>query len=437
MIYSRYNVYFKQGTNLVIYNTLNKQLIRLPEKLEKFLEPEIMPDIIKKVLSNFIVESEDYEQKNMKYLMNSMIYQNSRINITLMMTMNCNFKCVYCFENWLSDSERTKQLDENEFIHWLKYIIMKYHIKQVDLCFHGGEPMLEIEKIKKISDELRCFFDRNHIFYLFTAVTNGYLLNQKNVEILRNSKIKVVQITIDGVGAVHDKRRMLKNGNGTFDTIIGNIGKLKGIKCYVNIVYDNSNRGTVKDLIDFFKNNQMQDKIDLIVIGSTKPIKLNNDLTQITLSDVEDGNIRISLLKYIIKNGFKTINDLEYQLCTLKQKNSLVISSQGMVYKCISGVGNRVFELCKFSKDVDPFEKQAEFIEGNGDITCEKCSYMPICNKFCLYESFVKNDNKKICKKQYWDNYIRQYIEMLIDEKYTNGIIKDPNKYEWEAGYNE
>ena len=437
MIFSKYNVYYNKDNEMVVYNTLNKKMIALPKGLVDFETPEKISRIAKNIMKDFMVEDEETECKRTKYLMNSMIYQNVRLNITLMMTMKCNFQCIYCFESWLGEEEKKKELDQNQFVEWVKYIVKKYHIKQVDLCFHGGEPMLEVRKINEISKELQKFFDKNNIFYLFTAVTNGYLINERNAELLREAKVKVVQITVDGVGEVHDSRRMLKNGAGTFDVIMDNIKRLEGIKCYINVVYDNRNKDNVKDLIDYFDKNNMHKKIDLIVIGSTKPIKVDDDIIEEDMSEIEDGNIRISLLKYIIDKGFKVPYDLEYQLCTLKQKSSFVINSQGKVYKCISGVGNKHFELCDFDETIDPFEFQADILEGNQDNGCQKCKYMPVCNKFCQYEAIVKNLNKKVCKKVYWDNYMPQYLEMIKDMKYEQGIIMDPNKNEWEANYNE
>ena len=53
--------------------------------------------------------------------------------------------------------------------------------------------------------------------------------------------IKIVQITIDGVEEVHNKRRPLKNGGKTFTQIINNIKQFKNLKCYVSIVYDSTN----------------------------------------------------------------------------------------------------------------------------------------------------------------------------------------------------
>lgn len=437
MIFSKYNVYYNNDNGLVVYNTLNKKIINIPTGVVDVEAPEKMSPIIKNLLKDFMVKDAETESRRTKYLMNSMIYQNVRLNITLMMTMKCNFQCVYCFESWLGEEEKKKELDEKQFVEWVKHIVKKYHIRQVDLCFHGGEPMLEIRKINEISKQLQAFFDNNNIFYLFTAVTNGYLINARNAELLREAKVKVVQITVDGVGEVHDNRRMLKNGAGTFDVIMDNIKNLEGIKCYINIVYDSRNKDNVKDLIDYFDNNNMHDKIDLIVIGSTKPIKIGNNIIEEDLSEKEEGDIRISLLKYIIDKGFKVPHDLEYQLCTLKQKSSFVINSQGKVYKCISGVGNKYFELCDFDEKIDPFEMQADILEGNNDKGCEECKYMPVCNKFCQYEAVVKNSNNKVCKKAYWDNYMPQYLEMIKDKRYEQGIVMDPNENEREASYNE
>lgn len=55
--------------------------------------------------------------------------------------------------------------------------------------------------------------------YQADRITNGYLLTEKVVAMLPSLSISSLQITIDGMKAVHDSRRCLKLGAPTFDRI--------------------------------------------------------------------------------------------------------------------------------------------------------------------------------------------------------------------------
>lgn len=434
MEFSKFTVSYEKDNNIVLFNTLNKQMKIIPRQLNLNAVKE--SEILQRHLSDFLVKNNEEDEKKLQYLINSMVYQSTRLNITLMMTMKCNFRCIYCFESWIPGEERCKELNEDEVIDWIIWLVKKYHIRQVDLCFHGGEPLLEVLKIQKIAKKLKRFFIANGVFYLFTIVTNGYLLNETNAEILANAGIGFAQITIDGVEKIHDQRRPLANGKGTFKTILKNIEKNQYMQIYVSIIYDNKNANDVRQLIDFLNIHKLQEKIKLIVLSATKPTIDSNDIEEFQFSQREDARLRIQLLKYITDSGFRVPFDIDYQLCTMKQKNSFVLTPDKKIYKCISGVGNEAFELCELKVGQDPFKEQSQIIESDKDNECQRCAYMPICNRFCLYESFVMNCGK-ICKRTYWEEFLKNFLEMYLKSKHKENFVLNPSAEEWEIYYHE
>lgn len=434
MQYSRYTTFCDYGNESVVFNTLNKRMKVIPRQLTNIDVNN--SSILQRELSDFIVNSEKEDSQNVSYLINSMVYQSTRLNITLMMTMKCNFRCVYCFESWMPDYEKCKKLDENEVAEWIIWLVKKYHIRQVDLCFHGGEPLLETNKIIFITNKLKKFFDKNGVFYLFTIVTNGYLLTPDNSKSLSAAGVSIAQITIDGVETIHDKRRPLANGNGTFATILENILRNKSIQIYISIVYDTHNAQNVYQLIDYLNENKLQNKIRLIVLSATKPTVDLHDTSKFQLTQIEDAQLRVSLLKYITDSGFHVPFDIDYQLCTMKQKSSFVLTPDKTIYKCISGVGKEAFKLGMLKIGSDPFREQSTIIENGKDEDCQKCAYMPICNRFCLYESYVMNCDK-ICKKAYWHEFLQRYFAMYLESSHRENFVLNPSEEEWEIKYND
>lgn len=434
MKYSRFTIFCEDDDKTILFNTLNKRMKIIPRQLCS--QNVNKSKILERQLSDFLVKDDVEDDQNLQYLINSMVYQSTRLNITLMMTMKCNFRCIYCFESWIPGKEKCEELNEDEVIEWIIWLVKKYHIRQVDLCFHGGEPLLEVQKIKKIADRLRFFFQPNGVFYLFTIVTNGYLLNDENASILSNSGIKISQITIDGVEEIHDQRRPLANGKGTFKAILKNIENNSYMQIYISIIYDNKNADNVRQLIDFLGERNLQDKIRLIVLSATKPTIESNNISEFQLSQQEDARLRVALLKYITDSGFRVPFDVDYQLCTMKQKCSFVLTPDRTIYKCISGVGNEAFKLCTLKIGDDPFKVQPQIIENGKDEDCLNCGYMPICNRFCLYESFVMNCTK-ICKKSYWREFLQIYFSMYLKSEHKENFVLNPSSEEWEILYHE
>jgi len=57
-----------------------------------------------------------------------------------------------------------------------------------------------------------------------SIITNGYLLTDSNARMLSSvAGVTTVQVTIDGTKDIHDKRRTLEGGQGTYDVIMQNI----------------------------------------------------------------------------------------------------------------------------------------------------------------------------------------------------------------------
>ena len=96
-------------------------------------------------------------------------------------------------------------------------------INNFSVTWYGGEPLLAMDVIERLSKEFIEICDKNEIYYSASIITNGYLLTPAIAKKLIDLKIEFMQITIDGSKETHDKRRILANGKGTFDKIISNL----------------------------------------------------------------------------------------------------------------------------------------------------------------------------------------------------------------------
>jgi len=80
-------------------------------------------------------------------------------------------------------------------------------------------------------------------------VTNGYTLKDY-IDILKQGHIREIQVTLDGTAEIHNNRRILKGGTGTFDKIIEGIDACISNKLTVNLrmVIDKENMNNLPDL---------------------------------------------------------------------------------------------------------------------------------------------------------------------------------------------
>ncbi len=76
------------------------------------------------------------------------------------------------------------------------------------------------------------YCNRHNIYYVSSITTNGYLLTYATAKKLSNLKVHSCQLTIDGPKHIHDNRRKLTSGAGSFDKIFQNLLDTKNIISY-------------------------------------------------------------------------------------------------------------------------------------------------------------------------------------------------------------
>lgn len=168
------------------------------------------------------------------------------LDIVVMPTYNCNFRCPYCFER--------QRLERGQ--EWLSRTmpddILQALFRQIDelqrsgivirrVILYGGEPLLRSNRkqVVQILDACR----KRHIH--LACVTNGYDLDAF-LDFIPKEETDFLQITVDGPAPVHDSRRFPPGGRGSFEKIMENIGAALKQDIPVNI-RTNVNRKNLKD----------------------------------------------------------------------------------------------------------------------------------------------------------------------------------------------
>lgn len=180
-------------------------------------------------------------------------------NLLLQVTQMCNFKCDYCpysgnglfdrVHNNKSMPIETAQKVVDFFIDRSKYS------RELTIGFYGGEPLLQFELIKEIVEYTEKKASGKQV--VFGITTNGYLINDKIIEFLKEHRFSLV-ISFDGPKNIHDKnRKLMSNGMGTYDRVYENMQLLKknGIEFGINSVWDTEEK--FNSIIEYFKSDPL------------------------------------------------------------------------------------------------------------------------------------------------------------------------------------
>jgi uncharacterized protein len=201
------------------------------------------------VQKGYIVHPEAEEKLYKKRYLEFLDTRDSdEIQIFFVPNYSCNFSCSYCYQ----DEYGTKgKFPEIEVINaFFRYVDITFQNRKKYITLFGGEPLLGSPKQKEF---LKKFIEGANARNLDIAiVTNGYNLKDF-VDVLKTARIREVQVTLDGTKEIHDTRRMLKGGGGTFAQIVDGIDLTLQNSLPVNLrmVLDKDNIAELPKLASF------------------------------------------------------------------------------------------------------------------------------------------------------------------------------------------
>lgn len=370
-----------------------------------------------------IVPDIEAEKNEVFRLFDEINEKNRTLSISVILNLDCNFNCVYCYEGGMKGALYMTDETAGRLIDFIKSNFTP-DMKNINLDFYGGEPLLSLELIKSISSEMKSFTESRGALYTFTLVTNGSLFKRTVAEDLASLGLKSIKTTIDGPPEIHNTSRPFKSGAGSFDTIIKNIKDTWDI---VNISiggnYLEGNYEKYPSLFHHFgKEGLTPEKIHDMsfypVMKNPSDISSSIDFTDGFMSLNEPWLIKASIhsREEILKRGYSTPK-LTPSLCQMEVNNYYVVHYDGTIFKCPSFIGRNNFEIGTLSEGVTDYSESHKLgIWRNGE--CKKCEYLPLCFGGCRYMSYVRDGNIDIvdCQKPYLDAALETLIKQ--DLKY-------------------
>src|SRR4029079_5487430 len=106
--------------------------------------------------------------------------------------------------------------------------IEQTHPRKLNIIYFGGEPLLNLQAIRKIGQEIFPFCRQRDVEFSSGMATNGILLTPELVDELKKFGFQWIKITFDGDQCEHDRRRIYKGGKGTFDEIFRKLESVAG-----------------------------------------------------------------------------------------------------------------------------------------------------------------------------------------------------------------
>jgi uncharacterized protein len=375
--------------DIAVFSTRTGNLIVVKEDIVNSLEKSDFQKVDFRVINlllkyKILVLEEEKEISTILEENTYIMKKKDGISFTIQPTGNCQLGCHYC-----GQSHSKIKMDDNlvqKSFERIANTVKTNDYKLLSITWYGGEPLLAAKPILDFSEKITKFCSENEVHYKADIITNGVLLKPDLFEkLVVDSNIRHFQITLDGLKEFHDKRRMTKGGEGSFDVIMQNIIKCLNSETFdkynpsinIRLNINNENVESVDQLIDYFYELGLIKKVQF----TFSPVfdwggNRANEKDNLTIGDFSSKEIDW-ILKINDLGGEVQVSLPERQAvpCMVGVENSEVIDAFGNIFSC--------YEL-----PYTPAYQNDNYIEGN--LITEK----PI-NKNNEMRNFIKNIENK------------------------------------------
>lgn len=133
------------------------------------------------------------------------LWKNPRLKFLFIeMTNLCNERCLHCGSS-CGEASSEGMLTGDEIKAFLKKTASQFDVRDMQLCITGGEPLLRKD-----------FFDimayANKLGYGWGMTSNGTLIDERTAALLKQTGMKTISVSIDGLEETNDWFRQKEGG---------------------------------------------------------------------------------------------------------------------------------------------------------------------------------------------------------------------------------
>jgi uncharacterized protein len=422
---SQYNHFVEFEDRLfLIYNARSGALLKtkkdLFEKLKDLgsgkVDLESIPsNHLKTLQSEEVLIDKDLDEKK-RILVNSLRdrFSGSNLVLTLAPTLDCMCACSYCYEQ--NRPEYMGKEIQEEILLFLEQRLKT--IRKLDVVWYGGEPLMAAETVFSMSEAIHKLCESHNASLSLSMITNGVLLTRDIAMRMHEVGINSIQVTLDGPREIHDARRQLIGGGGTFDTIIENLSACEGvipdIILRVNVDRDNFER--IQDLEDFLNEKDILNFCDMELSLVDAISGSNTTYGSKCLSSKEFSDINLEFLVRNLKKENYFPEPPRGSSCGAIAENGYIVGPDGSLFKCWSEIGYESKKVghIKNIQEVTPVYDNWLSFDIFAYEECSDCSFLPMCMGSCP-KKIMEMGGGNCCTR--WKHNFEEMILMFYASK--------------------
>jgi uncharacterized protein len=150
-------------------------------------------------------------------------WSGDHLHLILMPTEKCNFRCVYCYEDFSIGRMARPVIDG------IKALVERRapSLSSLEIGWFGGEPTVAGDIVLEVMRHAQEVCRPRGVALRGGMTTNGFLLTGSAYRTYWEAGVTDYQITLDGPQEMHDTTRLQANGKGSFAAIWSNLLDIK------------------------------------------------------------------------------------------------------------------------------------------------------------------------------------------------------------------
>jgi len=330
-------------------------------------------------------------------------FSRTGLALTIVPTLQCNFACDYCYQGRERVSLAMSPGVQDALIGFAGKTLFPGAVLSVN--WYGGEPLLCLDIIASLSDRFQRLCREKNASYASSIVTNGYLITSDTPSFFENAGIKTVQITIDGQEEVHNARRPLVGGDGTYARVLDGtltLAKSGIANTLIRINVDRRNEHNIPSLLRELASRGLT-KFAGVAIGVAQVQVATGacaDVEPYCHSSFEFSLSELELARLAMRLGFRVTQYPRFipVNCGAITPHHFVVEPDGTLQRCWNAVGQpdkavghvlqgqqMVDELCRVN--------DTRWLGWNAFAgKCPDCQVFPLCFGGCPFKDLYPNE---------------------------------------------
>jgi uncharacterized protein len=370
----------------------------------------------------FLVEDKAEDLEILRERFRASMGNDSSFSLTVNPTMDCNFKCWYCYET----HAKSKMSDETQR-RIKRLICRKYEnpfLKNFSLGWFGGEPLLYFDEVVYPISKYALQLAESHQVKLFNSMTtNGYLFTDKMIERCNEIDLHSFQITIDGDRTIHNRVRH-QNGSPSFDRILDNcIALLQSspemrIRLRVNYTSHSIVGKNYAEILSVVpEDHRPQMLVQFQRVWQTYEREGSDELVKQSLAENK---------RFLVEAGFKVSRNIQFapykgNICYGDKPTYVNVNFDGFVYRCTAqdyqsknalGYIDEEGEIVWTRDDFRVLDEKPSFENER----CLGCRFLPLCGGPCFNKRLqMLTNGGTFCSLEKMDTDIETYLIETYD----------------------